>query len=107
MPRAKKSTISLDKSVDDKLKHFKKVFDVVVEEDINFNDYTNTVISIGLDTMLRTVIPEGQEWSTLQSAFETRYETMCELIAEMWQKDIRNEKDAKSRIRKGMEEYIR
>ena len=107
MPRAKKRTISLDKSVDVKLKSFKKIFDVVIDENISYDDYVNTVLSIGLDSMLRTVIPEGYEWMTLQTAFDNRYEDMCDLVAEIWKKDLQTEEEAKKLIRKGMEGYIR
>lgn len=107
MPRAKKVNITLDKSVEEKLKHFKKVFDSVVEEDISFNDYTNSVISIGLDSMLRTVIPEGREWSMIQTAFDNHYEQMCEIIFNIWEEDIKSVEDSKKRIRKGIEGYIR
>ena len=106
MPKAKKITVNLEKGMDDRLKNFKKIFDVVIEEDIGYDEYVNTVISIGLDTMLRTVIPEGQEWNTLQTAFDNKYEEMCELVADMWRKDVQTEVDAKKRIKRGIEGYI-
>lgn len=106
MPRAKQNKINLDKSVDEKLKNFKKVFDIVIDENISYDDYVNTVLSIGLDAMLRTVIPEGQEWYTLQTAFDSRYEEMCELLAEMWKKDVQTEAEMLKRIRRGIEGYI-
>jgi hypothetical protein len=98
--------VNLEEGMDEKLKNFKKIFDVVIEEDIGYDEYVNTVISIGLDTMLRTVIPEGQEWNTLQTAFDHKYEDMCDLIADMWKKDVQTEVDAKKRIRRGIEGYI-
>lgn len=106
MPRPKKTTIFLEKNVDEKLKHFKKVFDTVVEEDISYNDYVNTVVSIGLDSMLRTIIPSDQEWPILQTAFEAHYSQMCELIADLWEKDLQSVEDARERIKKDIDGYI-
>ncbi|UCH88568.1 MAG: hypothetical protein JSV49_09970 [Thermoplasmata archaeon] len=107
MPRTKKPTVKLDKNVDEKLKRFKKVFDAVIEDKLSYDDYVNTVISIGLDSMLRTVVPSGHEWYMIQTAFENRYELMCDVIAEMWEKNLKSEEDDRSRIRKTMQEYIR
>jgi hypothetical protein len=107
MARKKKAVIELEKEVEEKLIQFKRIFDVVVEEDINFEEYTNTVISIGLDSMLRTVIPEGQEWPMIQTAFENKYDIMCKLLADMWKEDVRDVENSKKKIRKGIEEYIR
>jgi hypothetical protein len=107
MPRAAKNTVKLEKSVDEKLKSFKKIFDAVIEEDISFNDYANTVISVGLDSMLRTMVPSGHEWFTLQTAFDNRYETMCDIIAEIWLKDLKSEEEGKKQIRRAIEDYIR
>ena len=107
MPRTAKDTIKLEKNVNEKLVNFKKIFDVVIEEEISFNDYANTVLSVGLDSMLRTMIPQGQEWATLQTAFENRYDIMCEIVAEMWQKDVESEEEYKRRVKRAMGDYIR
>ena len=107
MTKAKETVITLNKEVDEKLQQFKRVFDTVVEEEIDYNDYVNTVISIGMDSMLRTMIPSDQEWVILQTAFDNHHEMMCKLIADMWQKDIQSIEDTRKRVRKDMENYIR
>lgn len=106
MAKAKKGTVTLEPGLEAKLKKFKQIFDTIMEEDLDFNDYVNTVLSIGLDSMVRTVIPEGSEWDMIQTAFENRFEDMCDIVSEMWRKDVQNEKEFKKRIRKGIEGYI-
>ena len=106
MPKAKKGTVNLDPELDVKLKAFKRIFDIILEEDISYNDYVNTVISIGIDAMIRTVVPEGTEWNMIQNAFDKRFDVMCDLVAEVWDKDVKDEKEFKRRIRRGIEGYI-
>lgn len=73
---------------------------------MEFNEYANAVISIGLDKMLRDAIPEGQEWNTMALAFEEKYEFMSDLVAGCWKrgKDI-SAKD-KQVVREKISQYI-
>lgn len=78
--------IILDDENLEKLKNFKEIFEVILGEKFEFNDYVNSVISIGLDKMLRDAIPEGQEWNTLNAAFNEKYDFMCNLVTNIWKR---------------------
>ena len=93
-----------------RIKEFKKIFDSIMGEDSDFNDYVTLLIHLGLEKMLRDAIPEGQEWLTLQYMFEKKPEMVSDFISGVW-KEIKEEekekmKEVEMRMKKSVERYI-
>jgi len=98
--------IILNQTNFEKLKSFKKIFEAILDEKFEFNDYVNAVIAIGLDKLLRDAIPQGQEWNVLRVAFSENYDTMCELLADLWRRGTEASKKDKQTIKDRMSIYI-
>ena len=81
-----KKEITLNDENLENLKNYKRIFEAIMEEEIEFNEYVNAVISIALDKMVRDAIPQEHEWATIQSAFHENYEFMSKLVADIWKK---------------------
>lgn len=90
----------------ERLKSFKRIFEAILDEKFEFNDYVNSVIAIGLDKLLRDAIPQGQEWNVLRVAFSENYDIMCELLADLWRKGTEASKKDKQTIKERMSVYI-
>lgn len=88
--------IELNGELYNKLINFKKIFDVVVEKKLDFDNYVNTVISIGLDKMLRDCIPKEQEWNTIRAMCKKDSNFVYDLIGEIWKNG--NQKQIKKKF---------
>ena len=89
-----------------KLKSFKPIFEYILETEFEFNEYINSVISIGLDKMFNDAVPAGQARKALKVAFETNDEFMCDLILEIYQKGDEISEDEKIAMKVKMARYI-
>lgn len=64
-------TTKIDIELDDEdyktVKHFKKVFDAIMEEETKMKDYLKAIIVIGLNSMLKDVTSQEKEilWQTI------------------------------------------
>jgi len=67
------------------LKHFKKIFDSIIEEESKFEDYIHVIISAGLNSMFRDIIPQDQEtlWNTIMALNKKNPEFFSKFIMEM------------------------
>ena len=106
-----KLTIEIDDEVMARMQEFKKIFDIIMGEDAKSDDYASLLINFGLEKMLRDVVPEGQEWLTLNSMFVSRPDAVSEFISEVLEnikKDKKEKmKEIEERMRKSVERYIR
>jgi hypothetical protein len=92
--------ITLSKELHKKLTHFKKIFDVVMGKKVSWNEYANTVVSIGLNQMFRDSVPIGQEWNTILAMFKIDSEFTCNAIAKFWKgKATKETKQLKEKIK--------
>ena len=98
--------LTMEKEVEEKLKSFHPVFEAVMGEKATWESYVNTVLMIGLDSMVRDAIPEGQEFRTIQAAFTKDYKFMCDLIAAIWRVGKDLSEDEKKAIRDRISQYI-
>ena len=89
-----------------KLESYKEIFEAIMEEEIEFNEYVNVIISIALDKMLRDAIPKEQEWTTIQWAFHENYEFMSKLVADIWKKGKDVTDDEKQEVKEKIARYI-
>ncbi len=96
----------LDDELLSKLQNFKKIYDIIVEEEQDFQLFVNTVTSIGLDKMTRDMIPEGQEWNIIEAAFNNNHEFMCDLVAEIWKSGQDVTEEQKSQAKEEIAKYI-
>ena len=94
-----------------RIKEFKRIFDSIMGEESDFNDYVTLLIHLGLEKMLRDAIPEGEEWITIQYMFEKRPEMVSELISGVWsgikEEEKEKMKEVEIRMKKSVERYIR
>jgi len=67
-----------------KLDAFKKIVDIVLEEKIERSEYLTLVISAGLKTLLKTVIPQDNEtlWLTLEKMLDENPKFVSDFIAD-------------------------
>jgi hypothetical protein len=92
--------VTLSKELHKKLTHFKKIFDVVMGKKVGWNEYVNTVVSIGLNQMLRDSVPMGQEWNTILVMFKIDSEFICNVIAKFWKGEAKkNTEQLKEKIK--------
>jgi hypothetical protein len=63
--------LSVEDSEHTKVMAFKRIYDHIIEEDGNFDEFMQLVISSGIDTMLRQIIPQDPEtlWNTVLSTY--------------------------------------
>ena len=101
-----KKEISLNDENYENLKNYKRIFEAIMEEEIEFNEYVNAVISIALDKMIRDAIPKEHEWGTIQSAFHENYEFMCKLVANIWKKGKDVTDKEKLEVKEKISQYI-
>ena len=99
-------TLKIDEENRKRLESFKKIYDQIINEEQDFDHYVNVVIDIGLDKMRRDVIPEGQEWTTIELAFNKDFDFMCSLISDIWKggKELPNEH--KEAVKEKISRYI-
>ena len=103
--------IEIDEELMASIKEFKRIFDSVMGEESDFNDYLNVLMHVGLEHMLRDAIPEGQEWPTIRYMFTKKPEMVAELISEVWngitEEEKEKMKEVKEKMKKNIERYIR
>jgi len=99
-------TIALDDTILQKLTQFKRIYDVIVDCEHDFDIFVNTVLTIGLDKMKRDVIPEDMEWTTIEVAFSKDHKFMCDLIAEILTKGNEVTDEQKEKMKRTIERYI-
>jgi len=101
-----KKEITLNDENLENLKNYKRIFEAIMEEEIEFNEYVNAVISIALDKMVRDAIPQEHEWATIQSAFHENYEFMSKLVADIWKKGKDVTEKEKQEVKERISQYI-
>ncbi|KXA92154.1 hypothetical protein AKJ64_03880 [candidate division MSBL1 archaeon SCGC-AAA259E17] len=94
--------VELDDELYERLEVFKKIYDTVVEEEADFEEFVNCVVSFGLDKMLRDAIPEGEEWTTIQGMFKDNPEYITDFVSDVW-KELKEGQEAKERTREEIE----
>jgi hypothetical protein len=99
--------VVLEDEIAQRLKDFKKIFDAIMEEELDFNDYVNVVISLGLDRMFRDAIPEGEEWRTLTAIFKEDSKYICDFVSEVYKKGEEINEEKRKRMKEVIETYIR
>lgn len=72
----------------DKIRHFKKVFNVVMDEEIEMEDYYQAVMAIGIKSMFKDVIPQDREilWNTLMKIKDDKPAYFSEFVADVLKK---------------------
>ena len=101
----KKKIVLGDETVK-KLQSFKTVFDEIMEQETDFNDYVEVVLSEGLEKMLRDVIPEEHEWDTLRVAFEKDNRFISGVIVDILSRGAEISQEERKRMRRKMSMYI-
>ena len=101
----KKKIVLGDETVK-KLMSFKTVFDEIMEEETDFNDYVEVVLSEGIEKMLRDVIPEEHEWDTLRVAFEKDYKFISNVLVDILSRGAEISEEEKKRMKNKMSMYI-
>ncbi len=99
-------TIELEDKLYMDLKNFKNVFEAVVEKEIDFDNYVNLVLSLGLERMLRDAIPEGQEWTTLLAIFEKDSKYICDLVSEIYKESEGVSEEERKGMKESVQRYI-
>ena len=98
--------IEIDEDLNGRLEAFKKIYDQIMEEDHDFREYVTVVMMVGLDKMRRDVIPEGQEWTTIEIAFNMDFEFMCGLISDIWRSGKEITEEQKNEVKDTIARYI-
>ena len=104
---SEESNICLDPENHTRLLNFKKIFDVIMEEELPFDEYVNVVISIGLENMLRSSIPPGAEMDTIQLLFKNKSEMVSEELMGIWKSGSEETEIEKEEVRKRIYSYIK
>lgn len=98
--------IELNEIIHEKLKNFKFIFDEIMEEETDFDKYVNTVLSEGLEKMLRDIIPEEHEWDTIKAAFDEDFKFMSNLVKDILEKGAQIGENEKKEMKDKMSVYI-
>lgn len=90
-----------------KLKAFKRVIDVILEEKLKESVYAELVISIGLDRMLQDPLPqEDMLLKTMVAMFKRNPEFVCDFVAEMLEKGEEVEKEKTKEVGDAWKMYL-
>ncbi len=89
----------LDDEDFEKILHFKKVFDVVMNEETETEDYYRTIMAVGMKSMLKSVIPQDKDilWGALMKINEDKPEYFSEFVADILNENGENIEELKGR----------
>jgi len=99
--------IEIDDEMKKKLMTFKKIFDDIMEENVDFDKYVSFMISQGIDKMIRDIIPPEHEWDTIKAAFEADSAFMAGLIGDILLRGAQLNKEEKQEMKDKLSIYIR
>ena len=103
---SKKVCFELDDEGYERLMQFKRVFDVIMEEETDLEDYLTTIVAVGLETMLRDIIPQDRDvlWDTIRALNRRNPRIFADFLVDVL---TRSEKKAEEVKKKVMEEALR
>ena len=101
-----KIEIIIPDDLKEKIDAYKKIVDTVLDGETEVNDYLKLVLSEGLKTLLKTVIPQDNEtlWKTIENMSNENPKFVSNFVADILK---RGEIIKKEELKEEIQSYIR
>ena len=87
-----------------RISSFKKIYDTILEEEVDFQEYISIVIDIGIEQMLKDIIPQDEKvlWNTIMKINREYPELFSEFAVKILSKDT----DVTQQVKEKMKERL-
>lgn len=104
----RKITFELDDEDYERVMQFKRVFDTIMEEETDVGDYIITIIAVGLDAMLKDIIPQDRDilWDTIKAINKRDPKFFADFLVDVLTRSERKAEEVKKKVREETLRYI-
>ncbi|HDD60767.1 hypothetical protein B6U83_03525 [Thermoplasmatales archaeon ex4484_36] len=105
---AKKICFELDDEGYERLIQFKRVFDVIMEEESDLQEYVATIVAVGLETMLKDIIPQDREvlWDTIRALNRRNPHIFADFLVDVLTRSEKKAEEVKKKVKGEALRYI-
>lgn len=104
----RKLVLELDEKDYERVMQFKRVFDTIMEEETDVGDYLTTIVAVGLDAMLRDIIPQDREilWDTIKALNKRNPKFFADFLVDILTRSERRAEEVKKKVKEEALRYI-